>query len=374
MAEYGQVLPLAEDRNVDLASIEQELRRLSLGAADVRDDTNAPVTRVSILNLIALAPDARSACRASEAGTAITARYPCRVIVATADRSGSTGLEASISAYCHPAGPSAKPVCCERVSLYASGKCVDQLSWAITPLLVPDVPVFVWIQGDPDPGDLLHQRLIDMAERLIVDLQSAAHPERAIASLAAHSNRTHPDVTDMAWRRTAQWREMVASLFDPPAFRTQLPALRSVEIGYTPGGSGWSQAQPALVGAWIADRLGWEAKGRFKREADTWTLKTSSPTGPGQVILKPEVRPGSPPEELTSVRFPSAAGGASFSIGRSRKPDLAELQILRPGLDPLTWTHPLHSADTAWLLGQELERPHGSPAFERVLTLLNGLL
>lgn len=369
MPQYGQVYPIAEDRNVDLPSIERELRNLWQGTAETRDEADAPVTRVCTLNLVAVAPDARSACRASEAGTSITARYPCRVIVATVDRSGSDALEASVSAYCHPAGASSKPICCERISLYASGKSVSQIAWAVTPLLAADVPVFVWLQGDPDPGDDLYTRLVAIADRLVVDLQSSARPDRLLPVLAAYTNASRPDVTDMAWRRTANWREMVATMFDPPSFRAYLGGLKDAEVGYVPGGAGWTQAQAALIGSWLCERLGWLPKGRFKRDGDSWTLKTTTGAGAGQLTLKPDARPGVAPGDLTSVVLPGS-GGVRLCCERSHRPDMVELRIDRPDTDPLIWRQPIETPDTAWLLGQELERPHGSPAFEKVLALL----
>ncbi len=186
MPQFGQVFPIAEDRNVELSSVEREMRRLWEGTGGSHREEDAHVTHVCTLNLVAFAPDARSAARASEAGAAITSRYPCRVIVATADRSGPDALDCSLSAYGHMAGTADKPICCERISLYASGKSVNQLAWAITPLLAPDVPVFVWLQGDPDPGEELYKRLLRIADRLIVDLQSATRPDRLFSSITTH--------------------------------------------------------------------------------------------------------------------------------------------------------------------------------------------
>ena len=374
MSDFAQVFSLAEDRSVDLRSVEQELRRLWMGSSETRDDQDAPVTRVCTLNLIAIAPDSRSATRASEVGTSITSRYPCRVIVGSIDEGSPDALDASISAYCHPISASAKPIFCERITLYASGKRAKDLPWAITPLLAPDVPVFVWLQGDPDLGRDLYQRLIALADRLVVDLQSANRPERLLPAMCKYISANRPAVTDMAWRRTAPWRELIATLFDPPSFRSLLSDIATVEIGYVPGGSGWPQAQPALVAAWLCDRLNWNAKGKFGKDGDTWTLKVTTPTGPGQITLKPDTRPGYAPGKLVSIMLQTRKKDSQFTVERSKRLDTADLRIERAGAEPLVWTQPLRSPDSVWILGQELERPHGSLAFERVEFLLTGLV
>lgn len=375
MAFFGPVSAVAEDRCVELSSVETELRRLWQGANDPAAKRDAPVTRVSTLNLVAVASNARAAARISEAGAAITARCPCRVIVATVDPDAPDSLEASISAYCHSGGTGAKPICCERISLYASGESAPHLAWAITPLLAPDVRVFVWISGDVDPGSDLFRRLSDLADRLIVDFQSSEHPQRLVAALAARPPHARPAVTDLGWRRTAFWRELVASIFDPPALRTHLPLLSLARVEYAPANSGWQEAQPALMASWFCERLGWKPRGKIHADGSGLVLDVDAPSGPGAVMLSPAAPPGTPPGEISAIAFPTCDHcPVSFAARRVPAGELVELEVERPGVDPLTWRRPLDVRDTAWLLGQELERPHGSLAFERALKVLAAIL
>lgn len=374
MAQLGQVFPLVEDRSVDLARVDQELRALWQGHED-RDDEKAPATRICLLNLVAIAQDARSASRASEACTAVTAGYPCRVIMVTADAHGADGIETSISAYCHPGSGAQKPLCCERIDIAASGDSVGQLGWAVTPLLAPDVPVFIWWQGDIDPGNHLYSRLVNHADRLIVDFQSFSQPNQSLRALAAYESDIHPAVTDMAWRRTAQWRELVASLFDPPAYRDYVQKISEVQVGYAPGGAHWPHAQASLLGTWIAERLDWKPQGSFQHSESGWILAVQTPDGPGRIVLQPNALAGTAPGEISSVVFPqSGALPVGLSVRRSHAGDLIEVQIDRPDDKPLTYRRPRAAYDTVWLVGQELERPHGSPAFEAVLKLLSDVM
>ncbi|MDQ2730329.1 MAG: glucose-6-phosphate dehydrogenase assembly protein OpcA [Armatimonadota bacterium] len=374
MAQLGQVFPLAEDRSVDLASVIQELRALWQGHDD-RDDEKSPATRICLLNLVAVAQEARSASRASEACTAITAGYPCRVIMVTADAHASDGIETSISAYCHPGSGSSKPLCCERIDISASGASVAQLGWAVTPLLAADVPVFIWWQGDVDPTDPLYSRLVNHADRLIVDFGSFSQPDQSLRALEAYQSSSHPAVTDLAWRRTTQWRELVASLFDPPAYRPYVQQIAEVQIGFAAGGSHWPHAQASLLGTWIAERLDWKPQGKFQQTENGWTLEVQTPAGPGRITLQSDALAGTAPGEISSVVFPqSSALPVGFSVRRSRTGDLIEVQIDRADDKPLTWRRPRNVYDTVWLLGQELERPHGSPAFEAVLKVLSEVM
>jgi hypothetical protein len=147
-----------------------------------------------------------------------------------------------------------------------------------------------------------------------------------------------------------------------------------VEIGYSPGvagTTGWLQAQGALVGTWICDRFNWKAQGKFDRDNGVWSLNVVTPAGPGKVTLKPDSLARVAPGDITSVVFPRCEGcGVSFSAQRIRDRDLIELEVQRPDVSPITWRQSAGAEDTASLLGQELERPHGSPAFEEVIRIL----
>jgi glucose-6-phosphate dehydrogenase assembly protein OpcA len=131
-------------------------------------------------------------------------------------------------------------VCAERISI--SGDRVA-LPSAVVSLLVADLPVFVWWQGDlPDDHDGVLGELTEIASRVIVDsdeagLEATARLEPRAAGLV-----------DMAWVRTAPWREAIAAMFDGREQRRALDHLIGVEAVSPPN-------QAALLVGWLRSRL-----------------------------------------------------------------------------------------------------------------------
>lgn len=115
---------------------------------------------------------------------------------------------------------------------------------SVTSLLVADLPVFVWWQGEvPPAGDGVLAEIVDMATRFILDSdQSGLEAVARIDALAA-------GLVDLAWVRTAPWREAMASLFDGRPQRRALGRLIGVEVSGPPN-------QAALIAGWLRSRLG----------------------------------------------------------------------------------------------------------------------
>jgi glucose-6-phosphate dehydrogenase assembly protein OpcA len=123
---------------------------------------------------------------------------------------------------------------------------------AIVPLLVPDLPVFVWRPGALAWDDELLGRLLDVADRFIIDSASCTDATAVLSDLAGRKRDDRWSPGDFAWSRLAPWREAVAALFDAPD-TAHLPArLERVVVRY---GAGGDRSGAALLGAWAADRI-----------------------------------------------------------------------------------------------------------------------
>jgi glucose-6-phosphate dehydrogenase assembly protein OpcA len=135
---------------------------------------------------------------------------------------------------------------------------------AIIPLLLSDLPVFLWWPvGDPF-DEYIFRSLTDSLNRLIVDSAYFETAEGTLAKMASQIRTQWPKIaiTDMNWGRLTPWREMVASFFDAPAMRSYLDRIGHVNIEYavTEEYHGpINRSQALLVAGWLASRLGWEA-------------------------------------------------------------------------------------------------------------------
>jgi glucose-6-phosphate dehydrogenase assembly protein OpcA len=131
-------------------------------------------------------------------------------------------------------------VCAERISITGDRAALPS---AVITLLVADLPVFVWWRGAlPDDADAVLGELVEVAARVIVDsdeadLASAARLELRVAGLV-----------DLAWVRTAPWREAIAAMFDGRPQRRALDHLTGIEVT-------GPRNQAALLAGWLRSRL-----------------------------------------------------------------------------------------------------------------------
>lgn len=313
--EYRAMLG-GEARPVDVSAIEQELTHLWKAAAD---DTlgGQPVVRACVLNLVAYASGEDVAGHLGEIVAAVSGRHPSRsiVIVAEPDAAGAD-LRASISAHCQIPPEGGKQVCSEQITLRASGSVIRELHGTVLPLLVPDLPVFLWWHDLPPPDGHLFRELIESCDRLVVD--SADFPLEDAAGALAHLHHVSADadvaLSDLNWSRLTQWRELTAQFFDSPNSRRYLDRVDAVDVEIASiHGREADLTEGHLLVGWLASRLGWTLDaGAHPEGIHAGAFRFAAPSGAVDVRLKPD--PAHPGEGLHSLVL--RAGEASFSIAR----------------------------------------------------------
>src|SRR5262249_2465473 len=123
---------------------------------------------------------------------------------------------------------------------------------AIVPLLVPDLPVFVWLPGTPSWNDPMLTRLLDVSDRLVIDSRTAPDPHAFVRGLAEARRTDAWAPGDFEWSRLTDWRGAVACLFDEPATRAMPARIDRIEVRY---GIGGSAVAAALLAGWAQDRV-----------------------------------------------------------------------------------------------------------------------
>ena len=241
---------------VDVSAIGRELRRLWQDATDPDRPTSAGapvITRACTRNLIVLAANAEEAGRATRLVAGMAGRHPTRTFVVEASAQGDPDrLEAHLQAHCALRG-GGRHVCCEQISLAVGPRARRRAAGAIMPLLVPDLPVFVWSVGAPSWDDELLVRLLDVTDRLVVDSRTSEDATALMLELAAEERADRWVPGDFEWSRLAPWREAIAGLFDTPS-TAGLPALlERVVVRHAQTGS---PVGAALLAGWMLDRLG----------------------------------------------------------------------------------------------------------------------
>jgi glucose-6-phosphate dehydrogenase assembly protein OpcA len=258
---------------VDIAKIEKELKSLWQSASESGDVTGS-VTRACAINLILYSEDADAETVAGDVLDDITTRHPCRAILAISRQSATPSLEAWVSARCHITdSKSGKQICCEQITVRSEGNGPNELTSVVLPLVISDLPVFLWWRAKK--VDFASVRpFLSYVDELIVDSAkdegSCNFFSDVIHIIGAYLEEKHGAqivVSDLNWRRSLLWREALALSFDEQHGHLSVAALRdvkSVDISFAASGKSECSGhlnQTLLYIGWLANKLNWQFKG-----------------------------------------------------------------------------------------------------------------
>ncbi|HEU4326047.1 MAG TPA: glucose-6-phosphate dehydrogenase assembly protein OpcA [Roseiflexaceae bacterium] len=367
------IAPLAVPTSVDIRAIERELTALWQQAHENNPDA---VTRVCVLNLVAVVRSGHAAEAATETVARLNARHPNRAILVSAlpEQAGAAGLEAWVQAHCRLPAPGRPQVCCEQITITARGAAAAGAAGVVLPLLVPDVPVMLWWPRGEPFGDPLFDRVAALADRIILDSASFDNAETGLAHTAGALERGLP-VSDMAWGRLTPWRELTAQFFDAPALLPHLAEIDSLEIEFETGAGGPPDRSPALLMVgWLASRLGWHTNGGapLGREQLSFELRRAD-GAPVTVQLRPAPAREDLLDRLASLTLICAHG--RFSITRGEQPESALARADVEGMAHLERVVRLERHREDDLLAEELRllgHDHGYEGALRAAAVLLG--
>ena len=228
-----------------------------------------------MLNLVVLAGDQATAKRCAAIIARTASRHASRsLILSASDPEGEPGLEANVEALSLTTAAGRTETGAETIFIRACGETGLHLASIIVPLLVHDLPVALWWPNDPPFESHRAERLLPLADRLIVDGSSwSGNGLEILAQLAAAAERRGLAVIDWALLRQSRWREAVASVYDLPDLRPHLGAVRRIDVEYAtdnpgdPDGS-TNVVRPLYHVAWLASRLGMSVHDPLRREPD----------------------------------------------------------------------------------------------------------
>jgi glucose-6-phosphate dehydrogenase assembly protein OpcA len=263
-----QSVLLGAPREVDLAAIERELVQLWKQAYEGGErHTGVPVVRACALNLVVVTGRPDEVDAISTLVGDVTLEHPARIFLVILDgQRRSPSLDAWVSARCSIPAPGGKQVCCEQITLVASGEESGKIPSIVTSLLVADVPTVLLWNVAMGTSDQLLTDLAGVCNLIILDSPDDA---TTVATLVAWHEfvKLHRDRTsfgDLSWSRLASWRSILAQAYHPEHMRNALATIREVTIEYVVGAqpprTGLGQA--LLLTGWLAHALGWESTGR----------------------------------------------------------------------------------------------------------------
>ncbi len=371
-----------EAQDVTVADVERQLQRnlSELTAPAAHDGAAHPPPRASVLNLVVHADEDGEAERASAAMAALAIRHPSRtLLLVTAPDAPTDGLDAMIRTQ-RTQGPGGQThLCFEEVRLLARGATALHLSSVVEPLLMSNLPAYLWWLGRPPRA---YDPLLALCDRLIVD--SAEFPD-ALTGLAALdacavAGEKHVELGDLGWRRIAPWCQLVAQFFDPPDARPYLRRIRRVAVEYVACPNAVVSAPPLLLVGWLAARLNWapESAAVARGALDTLFMP-SQPSADGDrvmVRIRPQPAPDRPPGALLAVTLTAGTGSevATFEVRLGDSATCGLTRAVIPGVREMERMAPLGQASTAELLASELERPAADPIYADSLAVVGRLV
>lgn len=346
---------------LDVQAVERELGRLWMenAVSSIPQAEEGAVMRARVLNLLVYVSSLEALEEVNELLANVTVVHPCRALVMVAEREGQdSDIEMSVSAYCQSAG-AGRNLCCEQVIMRASGRFSVELPSAAEPLLVPDLPIFLWWRDRPRLNDEVFRRLSQVADRVVFDSADFLEPYTdllALDELLQRERAEHTGLSDLNWARLTSWRGLLANLYDVREYRAALDSISRVRIEYVAPQAAPDKIAPKalILAGWLASRLGWRVAAEKKGDARTVQMEADG----REIVI-----------EFASVERPRGMQGwiariellsekpspARFIVARSEDGHYLETQSLTG--DERRATRLLIGGDKteAELLGRELE-------------------
>jgi len=364
-----------------VAALERELARMRRSMGAHAKEQAVPVARASVLNLVVFATRDAHARRAAATIDQLATRHPSRAIVLLADRQRE-GIAPGLELHCHLSHPGGlQQVSYEQILIRARGDADQRLASAVIPLLLPDLPVFLWWTETPPVDAPYFEQLLGLADRLIVDSGDFARPDRTLARLHAVARAGHGryGLTDFNWTRITAWRELVSQFFDVPAWRPFLDGVTGIRIGFAVDADGREihPSQALLFIGWLASRLGWHAVESLA-PSEAGGLLFAMQRGDGEEIqtrVRPRFMRGIDEGNLSGLRIQARDGTrhGEFVVKRVEDSAHATATVIIDGTVVAERLVPLGRPGVSELLGEELTIARGDAIYEDALAALVAL-
>lgn len=332
------------------------------------------VTMAQVLNLIVRAESYGTANDYTMEMDRVTGSHPARVIMMITDPTEQEmPVQAWVAIHCQAPPAGGRQVCAEQISVAAGGQSVRQVPAAVIPLLLPELPVFLWWPKGSPFDDYLFRQLVDSLDRIIVDSATFENPEGTLAKMAQRLKSDWPKVacTDMNWERVTRWRELVAQFFDGAALRPYLDRVGHITIEFALSSQGGpvNRSQALLAAGWLASRLGWKPRApvyeMLRADGDRPAgirLFLQCGTRPISMLLRPATAQREIPGDITAIKLDvpgadtNAPPDASFEVALAEEEEEAAwISAAVTGTSPTRRYVHLEPVVRADLLDRELQ-------------------
>ena len=350
-------------KTLDVDVVEQELAALWQGAPSPDDET--AMLRARAANLLVFVRDEKSLAEVHDLLPELTAAHPSRALIILGEsESPDRDIDMYVSAHTQKEKIAGQHrLCCEEVTLKAQGIFVEELPSAALPLLISDLPTFLFWRSVIDGRQRIFNNLLNASDRLIVDSVEFAKPAAELAAINeifGQAAESAVGISDLNWSRLTSWRGLLADFYDVPAHRASLDSIDNVRISYVAPQAHANAIAPQalLMAGWLASRLQWEILNEPASGGADERLSFQVTGGRSQTITielqrikDAAINPG----RLAQVELRSSADDSRFKVERSADRQRVVTQAnlgssVQPGR-----VLPVRNRSTAQLLSREME-------------------
>jgi len=270
MPSIAQQFPVPN--TLDVEAIERMLAELWKQTAGedeaVGDDA---MLRARVADLMVFMNDESLVSDTQQIISELASLHPCRALLMAGNRTAAErDIEMYVSAFsASQKRPDSKELCCEEITLTARGRFVSELPSAALPLLVPDLPVFLWWREKLSAEERVFSQLCLAADRVVIDSADFQDPPSdfvAVAQFFKPRGNKAIGLSDINWARLTPWRASLANFYDVDDYRVELDQITDVRIHYVTesGRDSTVSSQPLLIAGWLASRLQWKFTGAME--------------------------------------------------------------------------------------------------------------
>lgn len=363
--------------DVTVAQVQSRLSLLRAQAArEEALDQGNPHPRNSVMDLVVIASDQRSAESAGETIEALAAHHPCRAIIVLDVPGGDTTIDATVTSLSHQL-MECENCLYEQVFLRAQGAAAEHIPSLVEALLISDVTTYLWWTGSPPFKESRFTGALTIADVLILDTRLLERPHEGFLELA-DIGRRHPGVSvgDLQWARLRPWREILAQFFNPGNRRAFLRGIASVEIDYVAQGPG-NRSAAVLLAGWLSASLDWRLKEAAAKTGGAVIAHLEAPGGHAvEVAIRPVARTGFAAGDILAVRLKAVRGVETCSMSAQRDVEhrdqvTTEGTVAGVALPPRSLAMP--SLDDMSLIHQLLIGARGDKVYRHSLEAAAGL-
>ena len=281
-------------QNIPSVNIQTELTRLG----------NQPYSegnKACLFNLIVYTHESRRTQYFKQVVKMIMSQFPCRIFFIQGNPSSKENyLRVQVST---EKSQDERGIICDQVFIEAAGQDINRVYFLLLPLLVPDLPVYLFWGQDPTTEYSILPHLQHFATRLIFDPEATEDLQQFSRDMLNRMSSTSIQIVDMNWARIGGWREVLAQTFDSPERFELLATANVIQMTYNDRPSDLffhPETQAIYLQAWLASRLGWQFQ-RAEKKNHSQILYYQSSQTIRQIHLNPKTDPSFESEEILGL-------------------------------------------------------------------------